>query len=213
MPKTLAELRANPAPRPERAYSLCLAPHLVAEVQSLTDELSELEMSGEDAEQDGPPPRAGDPAVEAKRDRKQEIRARLGELLEEMADYEGELRVRAVKSDGEWRQWVNANPARPEDSPEHKRDMAITFGYCNADALIDDLATYAWTWNSERLADGDWATLDVGTADKKKIATTVVAMYESDLNLPSWRRALSSNLRQGAYSNSPATSESLSDAS
>lgn len=202
MPKTLAELRTGkPAPRPERAYTLCLAPNLVAEVQMLTEELADLPdaAADEDGERKGPPRRMG----EGENPRAAEIRARLAELLDEMADYEGELRLRATKSDGEWRQWVNEHPARGEDEPGHRRDLEVTFGYCNADALIDDLGTYAHAWNGEPLTEGDWALFDVGNADKKKLATLVAHMYESDLNLPKWRSALSASLRTGNASPLP----------
>ena len=97
MSKSLAELRANP-PRGyrEEAVTACLNQHLIAEVQSLGNELSSLASTAladgpDDAEQDGPPSRlAGH-----KRDpRVAEIRDRMAELLREIADEEGEFRLR-----------------------------------------------------------------------------------------------------------------------
>lgn len=213
MPKSLAELRAQkPDALAERAYTLCLAPHLVAEVQMLTEELSELPdptIEGHDGERVAAPRRLG----EGPNPRAVEIRERLTVLLDEMAEYEGELRLRAKKTDGEWRQWVNEHPARGEDEPGHRRDLEVTFGYCNADALMDDLETYAHAWNGEPLAEGDWAMLKVGNADKKKLATLVAVMYESDLSLPKWRSGLSASLRTERASALPDSLGSVSDGS
>lgn len=211
MPKSLAELRAEPPAEPaERAYTVCLRPHLVAEVQTLTDELDTLpDATTDDGEQkDGPPKRMG----QGEHPRAVEIQNRLAELLAEMAEYEGELRVKAKRTDGEWRQWVNAHPARGEKESGFRRDQQVTMGYCNADDLIDDLATYVHSWNGDPLTEADWGTtITVGNADKKHIATLVVSMYESDLSLPKWRSALSANLPTGNASSSPANSASVND--
>ena len=197
MPKSLADLRsARPQSRPERAYTVCLAQHLVAEVSTLTEELQGLAVravrNGDDEDSDGPPKRQAQSDDELRAD---EIRARLREVLDEMAEYEGELRIRAVRDDGDWRRWTNEHPAREEGEPGHKRDLEVTGGFCNADDLIDDLGTYAWSWNGERLEDGDWTLLGISPADQKRIATLVVSLYESDASIPKWRSALSENLR------------------
>lgn len=193
MPKSLAELRAErPKSRPERFYKVCLAPHLLAEVGSLTDELAGLESGGGGEErQDVPPKRMG----EGEPPRATVIRERLRVLLDEMADHEGDLKLRAV-DDGEWRRWANAHPARADGDPGFKRDQQITFGYCNADALIDDLGRYAVAWNGETLDDGDWAILSesVSAPDKKHLAALVVQMHESDISVPKLRQLLSANL-------------------
>ena len=194
MPKSLADLRAEKrTTRPERSYTACLAPELIAEVQALTEELDRLPQASvvEDEERQGPPRRTG----QGENPRAAEIKSRLAELLDQMAEYEGELRIRATKTDGEWRQWVNEHPARDEGEAGHKRDLEVTYGYCNADALIDDLGTYAVGWNGETLDEGDWAMLGVANADKKRIATAVASLYESGLDLPKWRSALSASLR------------------
>lgn len=213
MPKSLADLRATPSQsRPERAYTVCLAQHLVAEVGGLTDELHALQVkildieeqlpSSDDDEGKEPQRLTPSPEVQQLRDerdrlkqRATEIRGRLRELLDEMAEHEGELRIRAAVDDGAWRRWTNEHPAREKDQPGHQRDQEVTGGYCNADDLIDALGTYAWSWNGERFADGDWDLLGVPPADKKHIATLVVNLYESDASLPKWRSALSESLR------------------
>ncbi|MCD4535641.1 hypothetical protein LRP67_16230 [Nocardioides sp. cx-169] len=212
MSKTLAELRANPPKsRPERSVTVCLAPHLVAEVQQLTDELDTLPRAAvvdADGERNGPPRRVGQSAEPP---RAAEIRARLAECLDEMAEHEGELRVRANLTDGEWRNWANAHPARDEGQPGYARDQEVTMGYCNADALIDSLGKYAHSWNGDPLTESDWAEViepNLGGPDLKQIATHVVAMFESRLDFRQWRSALSANLSRSSASASPATSTS-----
>lgn len=210
MPKSLAELRTEKRETvAERPYTLCLAADLVAEVQALAEELDRLPQSTlkVDDERKGPPTRMGGGGNR----RAKEIHARMAELLDEMAEYEGELRVRANKTDGEWRQWCNAHPAREEGEQGHDRDQRITYGYCNADDLVDDLGAYAHTWNSEPLTDGDWSMLNVGNADKQAIAYLVVSMYEVSVSIPKWRNALSASLPTGNDSTSRADSGSPSD--
>lgn len=209
---SLAELRASkPTARPERTLTLCLAPNLVAEVQSLTEELDALpqpqQQRNADGDRVGPPQRLGEKPVE--NPRAVEIREALRVLLDRMVEHEGELRVRA-NDDGEWRRWVNQHPARPEGEPGHDRDQEVAGGYCNADDLIDSLATYAYSWDSEPLTDGDWAILagNISGADKKMVATAVVTMHESRLDFPSWRNGLYANLERLSGSDLPGLSGS-----
>jgi hypothetical protein len=212
MSKTLAELRANPQKsRAERSVTVCLAPHLVAEVQALTEELQALpaaKVVDPESEQSAPPRRVGQ---SAEHPRAAEIRARLAEILDEMSEHEGELRVRAV-TDGEWRRWANEHPGRGEDEKGYARDQEVTFGYCNADDLLDDLATYAYTWNGDPLTGEDWKTVlepSIAGPDLKQIATAVVAMHESSLDFRQWRSGLSANLSRFADFASPETSTSV----
>lgn len=220
MAKSLSDLRAEKRDNREtHPYTACLARDLVAEVQTLTTELGEVDAQIEERPKpDGegaPPARMGQgESQESKAARKRagEIRERLAELLDLMADYEGELIVRANRDEGEWRRWANAHPARDEDTPGHFRDLEVTGGYCNADDLIDDLATYAYTWNGERLADGDWDVLNIAPPDKKQIAKIVVGMYESvAFSAPKWRSALRANLPRSSDFDLPAPSASPSD--
>jgi len=204
---SLSELRKDPRParRAERALTICLAPDLVAEVQALTEELGTLAVSGlrsDDPDESGPPSRMGD----GEDPRADQIRARLAELLDEMAEEEGELRLRAI-DDGEWRRWVNEHPSRPEGTPGHDRDAEVTAGYCNADDLLDDLEKYAWTWDGEPLAPGEWATLlvdKIAAPDKKAIATAVVSMHEMSMDLGKWRAGLSAMLKKSPAAGQPA---------
>jgi hypothetical protein len=195
MSKSLAELRQSKSTSlPERSYSLCLAAALVAEMQTLTEELATLPIRkrsvGDDDKQDGPPRRAG----EGVDPRAAEIQTRMGELWDEMDEHTGELRLRAIK-DGDWRLWVDEHPAREDN----KRDAQVTYGLCDADALIDDLGRYAATWNGEDLAPGDWDFIEskASTADKKAMATTVLVMHEQVVDLPKWRAGWLANRTSG----------------
>lgn len=210
MSRSLADLRASkPQSRPERSLTLCLAPHLVAEVQILTEELSSLRPAPLDTDGDRPgrPRRLG----QGEDPRTVEIRERLDVLLTEMAEHEGEMRLRANRTDGEWRRWVNEHPARPDGEPGAERDERVAAGCCNADDLLDDLATYAYAWNGEHLAGDDFAEIfepNIASADKAQMAQTVVSMYESRLDFQRLRSSLSANLQRWSDSSSPAPSGS-----
>lgn len=208
MSMSLEELRSNPPQvRPERTLSLCLAPHLIAEVQSLTSKMEDLAARGQDGESN--PKRMGDPRLA-------ELRVRMSELLEEMARYEGQMRVRATKTDGEWRRWVNEHPARGEDEPGYERDQRVSSLVCNSDALIEDLATYLVAWNTEPLQDGDYAKIfepNVASADKADLARTIVNMYESRLDFQRLRNNWSTNLERLNDLSSAENSESVIDVS
>jgi hypothetical protein len=206
MSKTLADLRAQrhqQPRRPERSLTVCLAPDLVAEVQALDEESRRLKPVPTEEPEKGPPRRQG----ERVRDnpRMVEIRERLAVLFDEMEQHEGEIRLRANRTDGEWRRWVNEHPPRNEDEPGHDRDQRVAYGTCDADALLDDLATYAHAWDGEELGPSDFAELiepNLATADKAEMAQAVVTMYESRLDFPRWRSALSANLQRSSASTS-----------
>lgn len=193
---SLADLRANPPKaRPERTLPLCLAPDIVAEVESLTAALDEFDAEAQAQKTEGPPLRVGQGASPEAVD----LRLKMADALERMRANEGEMTLRATRDDGAWRNWVNAHPARSEDEPGHDRDQRVTSGICNADALIDDLATYAWKWDGERLADDDWASIFepvVGSADKAEMAAYVVSMYETRLDFSRLRSGWSASLKR-----------------
>lgn len=223
MAKTLADLRAEKRDNREtRPYVACLARNLVAEVQNLTRELDEvaelIEDVSDDDERPTVPRRMGQgESAESKaaRVRAEEIRSRLADVLEEMGEYEGELTVRASKTEGEWRQWVNAHPPRGEGEPGHLRDVEVAGGYCNADALIDDLAAYAHAWNGEELTSGDWGTtINLAPADRKAVAQIVVSMYEAvQFSVPKWLSVLRASLPKSSAFASPEPSASQRDGS
>lgn len=206
MAKSLADLRAAPPQsRPERSVTLCLAPQLIAEVQSLSEELNSLQRV---PQEDGGPPRR---AVDPEDLRATGIRERLRQLVDEMAEHEGEMRLRANRTDGEWRRWVNEHPGRAEGQPGYERDIRITRGICNTDALLNDLATYAYAWNGDPLAPGDFVAIFdpvIATSDKQQMAEAIVAMYESRLDFTRLRTSLSADLRKWNDSDSPVPSGS-----
>lgn len=180
MSKSLAELRTSPrVGLPERTYKLCVASTLVAEVQSLMNELEDVRTS-EAAQRDGdegstrPRRMADSPAS-------QTIRARLEALQTEMSEHTGDLTLQGM-TEGDWRMWVDAHPPREGN----ERDDQLAYGFCNADALVDALESFTHAWNGEPLAAGDWAFLASNCApgDIKAIASTVVQMHEAVVDLP-----------------------------
>lgn len=215
--KSLADLRANPPKsRAERAHTLFLAPEKMAEMQALTAELNSILLanpptSGDGETTDGPPRRVG----QGEDPRATEIRARMAALLEEMAEVEGEMRVRANLTDGEWRRWADDHPARAKGSTGYERDARVTGGYCNTDALIEDLATYVHSWNGDPLSEGDWANIfveSVAPGDKQVLASLVVDLYESRLDFQEWRTSLSVTLKKfDAFESRVASESATSD--
>lgn len=208
---SLADLRVNPpAARQEEPFRIALRPDLAARIKELTDELAELP----------------DPIVKARKSgqsepeiiedpRAVEIRTEIADLMEQFSDEFGTLVIRRTKTDGEWRQWADAHPPRDEkvNKVGYVRDLRTTAGIVNADALVDDLASYAWSWNGERLAEGDWAAIfadNVLPGDKLKMAKAVVNFYESSPDFTQWRRALSAALTKYDDSVRPENSESPS---
>lgn len=179
MSKSLAELRQSPrVGLPERTYSLCLASTLVGEVQALWSQLEDIEAK-EAARRDGDkaarPTRMGEGSEAGK------IRAELARLSEEMIEHTGTLTLHGV-TEGAWRLWVDEHPAREGN----ERDAKVAYGICDADALLDDLGTYAKAWNGEAMGPGDWDFIKANAAagDLKEIARTVVAMHEMTVDVP-----------------------------
>jgi hypothetical protein len=180
MSKTLAELRQSPrVGLPERTYSLCLASKLIGEVRTLAVELDDaMDEAAAQAEGDGSkarPRRAGESSTVLK------IRKRMAALREEMVEHTGTLGLLGV-DEGKWRAWVDEHPAREGNA----RDQQITLGYCNADDLLDDLGTYAKTWNGDDLAAGDWDWIKSQAApgDLKELGRLVVSMHEMAVDVP-----------------------------
>lgn len=184
---SLAELRASKKTSlPERTYSLCLAQGLVAEAQALTEERDALLLQARRARSDEPeapaPPQRMNAPVDPRQD---EIDARMVALFDEMREATGVLRLQAVES-GKWRDWVAANPPRmvERDGKQvlHPIDAEVAYGYCDADALLDDMETYAASWNGEPLGAGEWAWLvtQAANGDLREMCKIVVQMHESE---------------------------------
>lgn len=180
MSKSLAELRQSPrVGLPERTYQLCVASKVLGEFQSLLSDLEDAQLAdaakAEGDESAAPPKRMGDSPATAK------IRARMTELNAELVEHTGTLTLRGL-NEGAWRLWVDEHPAREGN----ERDDHIAYGYCNADDLIDSLASFAHAWNGDELGSGDWAFLadNAAPGDLKAIAQLVVKMHETVVNLP-----------------------------
>lgn len=216
MTKSLADLRASrPKRLAESSITVCLAPDLVAEMQSLGNELANITLApvDDDGDRKGPPTRLGG---EREDPRANEIREKMAALLVEIADNEGEFRLRATKTDGEWRRWCNANPPRKEDEPGYERDLRVAAGHCNSDALIDDLSSYVVGWNGDDLEGSDWVDVfatSVGLPDKAQMASAIVSMYEVRLDFPQWRSNLSAGLKKWSDLESLSTLASVTSAS
>lgn len=204
MVKSIAELRATPVEervdRVTRPFTLYLAPaRLKTELDALMVEHDEAALLAAEEKAraeagDGPKQRAGGTATKVKK-----IRARLAELHAEMSEYLGTMTLRANLDDGQWRRWVNEHPARGEDDPGYERDQRIAAGYCDADALIDNLGAFVHQWEGEPCTAADWAELFEAaalTSEKAGMATKVVEMYESRPDFSRLLSNLSSSLER-----------------
>jgi len=216
MSKSIADLLAEPEVRPSTTFKVTVGRgrQYVAETQQLTEEHDALsdERAAVLAQVANVPRAMGAPAAPPRvaeiDERLTEVRARLKELLALIADYEGEVTVTATRTDGEWAQWRVAHPARTEDQPGHREDLAITSGWCDSDALINDLATYVTAWEGEPLGEGQFDALGVMRPDKKQLARLVISLYETGDGLGELLRGLSAHLMSVTDSTSPAASGS-----
>lgn len=210
---SLADLRANPPKsRPEKSLTgVSLRGDLVARVQELTAEMESLPAPKVVTKPRKQGQTEAEIVVVDEHPRYAEIKAELAEIVPLLESEEGDLRFRANWTDGEWRNWADANPARSEGAPGHDRDVRYTLGACNADALIARLGDFAHAWNGEPLAAGDWAAIfeeGLAPGDKIEAARLVVSMYESRLDFQKFRSALSDALVTSSDSASLETSES-----
>jgi len=189
MGMSLSDLRRSPhVGRPRRSHPICVARRLTAAYEALLEEASDLEdelaQIPRDIEGEGPSNArladAPDPRIAEIEERLEQIDAEKDRLADNMAEHTGEVVVEAMLP-GEWKQWVNAHPARDGDDPNFRRDVA--FGaWCNADALIDDLGLWVVSWNGEPLREGDWEFV-VENAPRgalKQLAALVINMHEGD---------------------------------
>jgi hypothetical protein len=184
--KTLAELRASSVVTlPERTYPICLAQNLVAEVELLSNEQTEIQMAKRLLDPEGEPVQKPKRLAEAENPRVTEIRDRLEQLYEEMRDHTGVLLLRAQES-GWWTTWRDENPARPGPADESGRptvnavDQFVTQGWCDSSALLDDLGRYVVSYNDEPMTPENWAFIRSAAApgDLKAVCTLVVQMQE-----------------------------------
>lgn len=205
---SLSEMRTNPPKsRLERSFDVVLDAELVRKVADLTRAAAELA---------GSPKPADRAAYAAALD---ELEA----LAPQLEDASGTLVLRANLSSGQWRNFVDQHPARPEGETGHDRDQRRTFGLVDSDALIDHLDLFAHTWDGEELKPtvrdkddevleaGDFDALlrdNIAPGDLLEMATAVTLMYETSPDFGEWRTALSSGLAKLRGSAEPASSGS-----
>ena len=201
MAKSLAELRKNSAKtkgkkrRPRRTYSLCLAPDLLGEMHSLTNELRGLRETSTVPNEDGSRKTRRNATPEMARITT--IRERIGTLRQEMADNTGVLVLETFEDDGDWDLWIRENPPRSGDAADPADvhlDLQVAKGYCNATTLMsrEALEQFVVSFDDKPLEDGDWEYIysNIGRGDKKELANLVVVMHEHSVDIPFLQRSL-----------------------
>lgn len=210
MSKSLAELRATPAPSlPEVPYKVCLDQSLLREANRLRSEQEDieaeraplraeqetlLEQIGASAvgEGEGKPKRNYDPSVgrlseitkltEALVERAREAQAKMAAIWDQMREVEGELTLRAIDG-GEWQRWKDKHPAREGNVS----DEQTCYGFCNTADLMADLGRYVVAWEGEELSPTDWSgwlAKKVAPADLREMCMVVVQMHETKVSVP-----------------------------
>lgn len=198
MPKSLAELRNSPRlGRPEQLHNLCVAGKLNAEIDAINIELEEMlqdharnlrqgtGQQSSDPDAPTPPPRlAQRPGKVGKLpDRFYELNGRREELREEMREHTVTLLLRAMES-GEWRRWVQDNPARDGDKADERAGF-------NIDALLDVLANdprrFVVSINGDPYSDDDWTDVvwaNAADGDKWRLAAAVRLLHQGGVEIP-----------------------------
>lgn len=191
MGKSLKQMRqSKTSALPTRTVEMCLAQHLVAEVEQLVEERDTLEVSTQRRVDDAKKPSGPPSKLSAGSDpRIAEIDARLAELHEEMNEHTGTLTLRG-EGFGPWRRWADEHPARTHDPANTaadpqliagaRLDREVTYGFCDAAALLDRLEDFAVAWDGEDLEGDDWETITTRAAggDLKEACRQVVEMHE-----------------------------------
>lgn len=178
MGKSLAEMRSSTmVGRPERTYELCLAGKVVSEIQTILGDLDTIRQD-EAARADGVT--LARPRRAAESSNVTALVDRLKELQSVVEEHTGVLTLVGI-DEGDWRTWCDEHPPREGNV----RDDEVAYGYCNADDLIAELGTYATLWNGDKMAAGDWEFIRSTAApgDVTKIASIVVQMHETVVNL------------------------------
>lgn len=205
MAKSLADLLAAPSIiRPSTVVRVVLGEgqKYLPQMQAYSEEHDRLlELAA--AEEKRPRKATEKPATPA---RVAQLRDLMADLSKQMADYEGDLTVTAVRSDGEWAEWKIANPARTGEEPGARDDIILTGAACNSDALLADLATYVTAWEGEPLQAGNFDALNVTRPDKKTIAVEIIRLYEVGGDVPKLLNDLSAYLQNAQSSQPPAIS-------
>jgi hypothetical protein len=172
---------------PQATVETCLAQGLVKRVQELAEEKAALALEAfrtepDDADSDKPVRKmgqGGDPRIG-------EIDSELESLQDVMREHTGHVTVAKVISNGDWRRWADANPAREDGRDKRGRpiisafDIGTTGGFCDGSALLARLGDFVTEWNGEPLSEGQWEWLSekMPMGDQKVAAQLVVSFYE-----------------------------------
>lgn len=208
MPKSLAELQSSPdLGRPERTFPLCVAGKLVSELETADRDLSTAyaELSAArrvaEARRDGEakPLRVGEESPVTAAEAKAETLAETVDAIRaRMEDHTITLHL-GGKTNGEWRRWASAHPARDEDVDKAgaQRDERFAGGFCNIDDLIAVLGDYVVRYDDDPASDAwrEVAFTNAAPGDLTLLASSVVAMHEQGVDAGKSRVALLRDLR------------------
>jgi hypothetical protein len=191
---TLAELRAQsgpqPLPRSSKVVTLIEGQHLLAESEALAEELltiaREASRTDTDGERTGPPRKAGEGANLGPR--AEEIKARQDAILDELANFQGEVGLQGVTG-GEWQRFKDENPPRKDNA----NDARWAGGNCDSAALFAALGRFVRSWDGEPVTAADWddwLAERITYADRRDLVPAVVQMHEQGLaRSPKFRSA------------------------
>jgi hypothetical protein len=191
---TLAELRAQsgpqPLPRATKVVTLVEGQHLLAESEALSDELltiaREATRVDADGERTGPPRKAGEGS--SLPPRADEIKARQEAIVDELANFQGEIGLQGLTG-GEWQRFKDEHPPRKDNA----NDARFTSGACDSAALFAALGKFVSTWDGEPVSADDWdkwLAERITYADRRDLVPAVVQMHEAGLaRSPKWRSA------------------------
>lgn len=190
MPSLSDVMKSPDVGRPEREYPICVAGKLVRELEQVDAQLFEVESkldalradAQERREGIGPVRRMNEkseiPTLEAEADALAEQADAIRERMEQNTIT---LQLRG-RTNGEWRQWVSKHPARDEDDDKagYLRDQRNAAGFCNIDALINDLGDYVTKYGDDDPSDASWRFIldNAAPGNLTRLASTVVGMHE-----------------------------------
>ena len=182
---TLAELRAQtgpqPLPRSTVLVTLVEGQHLLAESETLAEELLDLtrqaSRTDKDGDRTGPPRKAGERA--SLPPRADEIKTRQTAILDDLADYQGELGLCGITG-GDWQRFKDENPPREGNTA----DGHLAKGHCDSSALFRALGRFVSAWNGEAVAAqawDEWLGERITYADRRDLVAEIVDMHETRL--------------------------------
>lgn len=189
------------ATRPTSDVHVCLDGALVRRIADLTEEVAVLTVAESER------PRKNAQGVSP---RLTELRAELDAANAEAESKSGVLTVTAVLTQGEWYDFVDANPPRAEGSTGRDRDALWGYERVNTDALAGRLEEFATAWDGDPFKPGQFkAKIEprIYGGDIGEVVKALVTLYEGRPDFRQLRMISSAFLPQSPDSNSPATSD------